>query len=828
MSNWKQVIADAKELLDLGAITSEEFEQAKKEAFELRTQITNVGTEDGSLEGVTLPPSSLSGMGTMIGSPEMLDGLNTMGTSIHQSSITKVGSYVLMGEIGKGGMGTAYRARHSIDAFADKVGDVVVKLMHPEFAKNPDFVQRFIGEAALGRTLSHPNFVKIHDIVSDSNNQTLAIVMDLIEGRPLEDVIPENGMSFEEALPIIEQLSLALDYMHEQGVLHRDLKPENIILQPDGIPVILDMGIAKDTTESDLSQTSTGMAMGTPLYMAPEQLDAKNATSAVDRFAFGLIVYQMLSGRLPWEDGLGQGEILAKKFSGNLKPLDSDSKIISSAVMGLLRANAGDRTESCGAFIEELKQSPQGNDSVNSKKRSTTGVMLGKRKVAKLEDVNTVPEGDDDQRTSNLVSETSASGPISASTENADASAVTKEESDSLNEQKDMSASSSSTSSSSDEPDQGVTSGVSLNKPSENTSTPLAKENDETDSAGGTNDGGSEKTSDSKNTSGAVKRSSSSPETNQDVDDEKGSSGGLASTSGRIKAIGFVILVILGINEGRKILNLWTDESESSTEPRLVAQAAVQQASTSSGGSEITLAGAKYKLFDVGYSQMIRVGSNYESQDEAPSHEMSIDPFYMGKHEVTVREYKQCMNTGACSFPEIDDVSSKVDHYCTFYKSDDLPLNCVSWSQASRFCDWAGGRLPTEAEWEYAARSGGKDRRFPWGDNTSDRCSKANVAYGDESNSGDKYKDRRGCGTNKVAYPCTKTSGNTDQGLCDLSGNLWEFTQNCDYNYRKSCSGKVHRGGGFWSNLAQSRSTRRGFSKGQAQMDVGFRCVKPL
>ena len=97
MSNWKQVIADAKELLDLGAITPEEFEQAKKEAIELRTQITNVSKESESPENVTLPPSSLSGMGTMVGSPDMLSGVDAMGTYVHQSTITKVGSYVLMG-----------------------------------------------------------------------------------------------------------------------------------------------------------------------------------------------------------------------------------------------------------------------------------------------------------------------------------------------------------------------------------------------------------------------------------------------------------------------------------------------------------------------------------------------------------------------------------------------------------------------------------------------------------------------------------------------------------------------------------------------------------
>ena len=153
----------------------------------------------------------------------------------------------------------------------------------------------------------------------------------------------------------IEQLSEPST--SKQGIIHRDLKPDNVIVQPDGTPIILDMGIAKDTTDSDMSKTSTGVAMGTPLYMAPEQLDAKNATSSVDRYAFGLIVYQMLSGRLPWGDGLGQGEILACKFGGNLEPLKRHPTYVGDAVMGLLRASAGDRWNTCAEFMSVFVES---------------------------------------------------------------------------------------------------------------------------------------------------------------------------------------------------------------------------------------------------------------------------------------------------------------------------------------------------------------------------------------------------------------------------------------------------------------------------------------
>ena len=360
MSKWRAMLKEAKELLDEGFINEQDYEKMKQEALALRSQSTNPGTTTPPM-----PPSSvLQDIGTVVGEPSTVEpsipvGLDSFGTIVEQQTLSSIGNYKLLAEIGQGGMGTVYRARHGVEAFAKRTGDVVIKLMNSELSNNSDFVDRFIGEAALGRRIKHSNFVDIHDIIHDPNTQTLAIVMDLVEGRPLDKQIPEGGMSLEEALPIIEQLSDALDHIHKQGIIHRDLKPDNIIVQPDGTPIILDMGIAKDTTDSDMSKTSTGVAMGTPLYMAPEQLDAKNATISVDRYAFGLIVYQMLSGRLPWDDGLGQGEILACKFGGNLDPLKGHPKHVGDAVMGLLRASAGDRWGTCAEFMNAFVESEE-------------------------------------------------------------------------------------------------------------------------------------------------------------------------------------------------------------------------------------------------------------------------------------------------------------------------------------------------------------------------------------------------------------------------------------------------------------------------------------
>jgi|GEM_PF-455605 len=370
MSNWRELLKEAKELFEDGLLDESEYKAEKTRIMAMRSQSTNPGTTTSAAiapKNDTLMGSTSIG-GTGFGNPD--DTYDTendpfastdtlAGATQFQAVGQTIGSYKVLGELGRGGMGTVYRARHSAEAFAKRTGDVVIKLMNPEVASSPEFADRFIGEAALGRSIKHPNFVDIHDVIVEPHTDTMAIVMDLVEGRPLDKRIPEGGMSVEAALPIIEQLSDALDHIHKQGIIHRDLKPDNIIVQPDGTPIILDMGIAKDTTDSDMSKTSTGVAMGTPLYMAPEQLDAKNATSSVDRYAFGLIVYQMLSGRLPWGDGLGQGEILACKFGGNLEPLSGHPKHVADAVMGLLRASAGDRWDTCAEFMNPFVESEE-------------------------------------------------------------------------------------------------------------------------------------------------------------------------------------------------------------------------------------------------------------------------------------------------------------------------------------------------------------------------------------------------------------------------------------------------------------------------------------
>ena len=350
MSDWKELLKEAKELFDDGIIDEAEFKALKAEAFALRRQRT---TAPQSMSDTFA--GSATGFGTAGGG--LSDGFAGGQTQLQAGQI--IGNYRILSEMGKGGMGVVYRARHQIESFAIQTGDVVIKMMHTQYAQDENFRNRFISEAAIGRNILHANIIRIHDVIVDEERNILAIVMDLAEGRPLEDLIPQNGLPFEKALPIIEQLCEAIDYMHIQGIIHRDLKPENIIVSSSGKVTILDMGIAKNT-QRNMGGTRTGMAMGTPLYMAPEQGDAKNITAAADRYALGLIVYRMLSGAFPWVEDAGEYSIVSSKMMGNLIPLKekvNTKSYVSDAVMKLLNPEATLRWQNGSSFLKALKTS---------------------------------------------------------------------------------------------------------------------------------------------------------------------------------------------------------------------------------------------------------------------------------------------------------------------------------------------------------------------------------------------------------------------------------------------------------------------------------------
>lgn len=228
---------------------------------------------------------------------------------------TNVGAYRVLSLVDEGGMGQVMRARHRSEVIAERQGgDVAVKVMHAQLASRPSFRERFEREAGVGLRLSHPGIVTVHDLVVDGD--TLALVMELVDGLSVQKMYAGRKVPPEQVLFIVQAVAEALAHAHEAGVVHRDLKPANVMIDTEGKVKVLDFGIAK---EVDSAGTRTGMGMGTVAYMAPEQYrDAKRVDRRADVYALAMITYELLAGRLPWEEPCSEFELLRAKAEGSL------------------------------------------------------------------------------------------------------------------------------------------------------------------------------------------------------------------------------------------------------------------------------------------------------------------------------------------------------------------------------------------------------------------------------------------------------------------------------------------------------------------------------
>ena len=204
-----------------------------------------------------------------------------------------LGRYRLDAVLGRGGMAEVFRA---VDT---KLGrPVAVKVIHSEHLAEPSFVERFLREARLVASLEHPNILPVYDFGEDGGRPFL--VLPLLGGGTLRDRIAEGPVPIGKAAVWIGQLAGALDAAHEAGVLHRDVKPANVLLGKEERLFLADFGIAK-MLEGASGLTATGIVMGTPLYMAPEQAQGKAATPATDRYALAVVAYEMLAGHPPFQ-----------------------------------------------------------------------------------------------------------------------------------------------------------------------------------------------------------------------------------------------------------------------------------------------------------------------------------------------------------------------------------------------------------------------------------------------------------------------------------------------------------------------------------------------
>ena len=257
--------------------------------------------DDGSV-----PPDFLA-------SGRLASAIRELGADLIGSS---VGVYHITALLGVGGMGEVYRARDT------KLGrDVAIKILPRLFTSDPDRLARFEREARVLASLNHPHIGAIYGL-EDADGMR-ALVLELVHGETLADRIARGPIPLNEALTIARQIADALEAAHEKGIVHRDLKPANIKITPDGVVKVLDFGLAKaasgDAAPADLTQSPTltvggtreGVILGTAAYMSPEQARGRPADKRADVWAFGVVLYEMLTGRRAFE-GETTSDVLAK------------------------------------------------------------------------------------------------------------------------------------------------------------------------------------------------------------------------------------------------------------------------------------------------------------------------------------------------------------------------------------------------------------------------------------------------------------------------------------------------------------------------------------
>jgi len=260
------------------------------------------------------------------------------------------GRYEILDLLGQGGMGAVYKAR---DREVDR--EVALKVIRPELTGHPDIVRRFKLELILARQVTHKNVVRIFDLGEAEGAKFIS--MEFVDGRDLKSLLAERGKyKPEEAIGIIEQVCHALDAAHTAGVIHRDLKPQNIIVDKHGRVAVMDFGIARTTEASGLTQT--GVLMGTPEYMSPEQAKGEEVDSRSDLFSLGIIFYELLTGQTPYAAATPTASLVKRTQERAVPPAKLDPaipKYVNDVVIRCLEIEPQHRYGSAQEIVQDLE-----------------------------------------------------------------------------------------------------------------------------------------------------------------------------------------------------------------------------------------------------------------------------------------------------------------------------------------------------------------------------------------------------------------------------------------------------------------------------------------
>ncbi len=296
------------------------------------------------------------------------------------SPSTTFAHYIIISKIGSGGMGEVYLSE---DTKLDR--QVALKILPSEFAEDSDRMTRFVREAKSASALNHPNIITIHEIGETDGMHFIA--SEYIEGQTLHTLLQQRSLDLKTTLDIAIQVASALNAAHKAGIIHRDIKPENVMLRPDGLVKILDFGIAKlsarktDTFDEEAAtalkqqSTSPGVIIGTANYMSPEQARGKEVSAQSDIFSFGIVLYEMVTGRRAFrgENALDVIGAILHKEPTPLRQLSADvPNEIERIITKTLRKDPEARYQTAGDLLTDLKDAKQELEFKQKLERSIT------------------------------------------------------------------------------------------------------------------------------------------------------------------------------------------------------------------------------------------------------------------------------------------------------------------------------------------------------------------------------------------------------------------------------------------------------------------------